>query len=74
MCEIASDSLTTPPDYTVTRYGSLCLLTPLSGACSAILADILGDGCTWYAGALVVEPRYLDALLDALDNEGMEHA
>lgn len=65
-----SDSPATAPDYVIESHGSLAYLTPLDGAVAAVLADILGEECTWSGGSLVVEPRYLDALVDALEMEG----
>lgn len=46
------------------HYGSIVLIRPLSPKVANWLEEHT-DG-TWWGGALVVEPRYADDLLDAL--------
>jgi hypothetical protein len=56
-----------PPSLVaVESHGSLCLVQPLSVAVRDWLVDHTGEESMWWAGALVVEPRYVADLLDGL--------
>lgn len=54
----------------VNNYGSLVIVNPLDADALEWLESHT-DG-QWWAGGLVVEPRYLDALLEEAINEGLE--
>ena len=47
----------------VTLHGSIALVKPLDDDARQWLLDNVSDDAQWWAGALVVEPRYLDGLL-----------
>lgn len=58
----------TQPDYTVEDHGSIALVQPHNGgACTHLESHT--DGM-WWAGALVVEPRYVADLVDQLMSDG----
>lgn len=60
-----------PPDYEVTSGGlNLVLIRPVSRAAHQWLADHVGAVET-FAGRIAVEPRYLQALLDGLHEDGL---
>ena len=48
----------------IENHGSLVLVRPLTSSVAAWLEEHTNG--TWFGGALVVEPRYLDNLLDGL--------
>ena len=58
----------TPPDVTVDYHLSVVLVTPQTAGARAWLQHHT-DG-QWFAGGLAVEPRYLDALVEGLREDG----
>ena len=64
------DFFSTPAE--VEDHGSLCLVRPLEDWAEEWLKENT-DG-TWWCGALVVEPRYVDDLLNGLAMEVENHA
>lgn len=58
------------PDLKIENHGSLILVRPLVSDAEIWLRENT-DG-TWYGGALVVEPRYLEALLEGIALAGYE--
>lgn len=60
-----------PVDYEVTSGGlNLVLIRPVSRAAHQWLADHVGAVET-FAGRIAVEPRYLQALLERLNEDGL---
>jgi hypothetical protein len=60
------------PDVQVENHGTICLMRPTSeGAVAWLKANT--DG-TWFGGALAVEPRYVDSLVDGLREVGFSVA
>ena len=61
-----------PPDapivdgVTVSNYGSVLLLRPTSGEVEDWLRASVSQSGQWWAGALVVEPRYVGDILSGL--------
>lgn len=51
----------------VENHGSICLVRPCTDAAREWLVEHT-DG-QWWGGALAVEPRYLDDLLDGLHGD-----
>ncbi|MCH7892450.1 MAG: hypothetical protein IH921_13195 [Gemmatimonadetes bacterium] len=49
--------------------GTLVLVRPETDAATAWLNENV-DECVWFAGALVVEPRYVEGLLLGMADEG----
>lgn len=58
------------PDFKIENHGSIILMQPLTGSADEWLRENT-DG-TWYGGALVVEPRYIEALLEGVALAGYE--
>lgn len=58
------------PDFTVSDHGSLLIITPLNSEARSHLEEHISPEALWYAGGVVVEPRYIDTLCDRLIAEG----
>lgn len=52
------------------NHGSLVLVEPIDIEAERWLKE--NTNGTWYMGALVVEPRYVDALVQGFEEEGGE--
>ncbi len=57
-------------DVTVENHGSLVLVRPETDAATDWLNENVTE-CVWFAGALVVEPRYVEGLLLGMAEEGL---
>lgn len=59
-------------DITLADHGSLCILTPRTDAARDWFAEHVGDDDTqfWGADGYVVEPRYVEAILDGAEDAG----
>ena len=55
-----------PPDIQVEDHFSLYLARPLSGRARAWLEENVQPDALWFRGAVVVEPRYLPALVEGM--------
>jgi len=61
-------------DFIAQNEGSLVLLRPMNHAAKQWLIDNVGtpaDEVQWFGGALVVEPRYLNDLVDGARADGL---
>lgn len=58
-------------DLDVTRLGSFAIVTPLTEAGTDWLDDQAHDESIWYAGGLLVEPRYVDGFIEAAREDGL---
>lgn len=59
-------------DFTLTDHGSLVLVKPMNDAARDWLdAHVVGE-TSWWCGALAVERRYSDDLLNGIMSEGFE--
>lgn len=59
-----------PKDFAFRDHGSICLLQPLTRAAAQWVVDNLpGDAQRW-CGAIVIEPRYVEPILLALEGDG----
>ena len=59
------------PDFTLSDHGSLVLLTPRSpGVVHWIEENVEEDAMYWGGSALVIEPRYVAPIVEALTLEG----
>jgi len=58
-------------DFRVRNHGSICILTGMTAEARAWLEERVGDDETqaWGAG-IVVESRYIDAIVDGIQNDG----
>ena len=54
--------------FSIENHGSIVLVRPLTSDVSAWLAEHT-DG-QWFGNALVVEPRYVEALVEGMIAEG----
>jgi hypothetical protein len=60
------------PDFTLSRTGSLAILTPLSAAGNAWACSRLYHAETqFYAGGVVLEPRYVADIVEGIENDGL---
>lgn len=59
------------PDFHITYLGSYNFLTPNSGEAQVWLEENIGEGATYYGGSLVVETRYLPAILNGIQEDGL---
>ena len=57
-------------DFTVTNHGSIVLVKPLTDECNDWLVEHVSDEAQWFGGALVVEPRYVEDLIEGLEEAG----
>lgn len=57
-------------DYVFTNHGSLWLCQPKSDEARRHLEEHVDAEAQWWAGALAVEPRYVQGLVEALRTEG----
>lgn len=60
------------PDFILENHGSLWLCRPQSSRAARHLARNVSPEAQWYAGALVVEPRFVDNLAEGLRDNGWE--
>jgi len=56
--------------FTIEDHGTIVLVRPLTPDVEAWLADNVEPEAQWFGGALVVEPRYVEALYLGLVSEG----
>lgn len=59
-----------PIDYTFENHGSIWLCRPRTTRALKHLRREVSSEATWFGPALVVEPRYLDGLVDGLRDNG----
>lgn len=59
-------------DFTVVNEGSIFLLRPNTAAASAWCEEHLPDDVTRWAGSVVVEHRYIGAIVDGALSDGLE--
>lgn len=62
---------TPPTDVTVANEGSLLLFTPKTDSGRTWLEQNVESEATWYAGSLVVEPRYARELAAGMIADGL---
>lgn len=58
------------PDFRVQNEGSIFLLHVLSGAAKEWVAEHIGD-CQWFGCAVVVEHRYISAIVEGIQSDGL---
>jgi hypothetical protein len=57
-------------DLLVRNEGTLVLLRPTTDAAATWLRESTPEDATWWGGALVVEPRYVESILFGAADEG----
>lgn len=58
-------------DFAVENHGTIFLLRPLTPAASEWIDNNLPEDCTEFAGAVVVEHRYITEIVAALECDGL---
>lgn len=59
-------------DIHVENNGSLWLIRPLTDAGREWIDENVSDDSQWIGGALAVEPRYVQALVEGMQLDGLE--
>ena len=59
------------PDISVINHGSIVILQPLSEAARGWFDEHIPDDALWFAGGLVVEPRYVEDILVGASEDGL---
>lgn len=60
------------PDLTVQDHGSICLLVPKSDEGRTWIEEhIPEDAMRWGGDAVVVEPRYMQDIIDGAEGDGL---
>lgn len=60
------------PDVSIQNEGSIVLLRPLSDIATSWFKAYVPEDSMWFGGALVVEPRYVQGLLDGMLADGLQ--
>lgn len=58
-------------DLLVENHGTIFLLQPMTHAAHAWIVDSTSDDAQWFAGALVVEHRYVGAIVEGAIDAGL---
>jgi hypothetical protein len=58
-------------DFTFNDHGSIAILTPLTEAAKDWVAVHLPDNALTFGGGVVIEPRYVDHILEGIDEDGL---
>jgi len=57
-------------DFVVENHGSICLLQPMTKEARAWIEDTKPEDAMMWGTALVVEPRYVEGVVEAATNSG----
>jgi hypothetical protein len=68
----AAYDASTGTDFAVENHGTIILLQPLTRAASEWVEENLSADRLHYAGAVVIEPRYLTDIVDGIRADGLE--
>lgn len=63
--------IATCPDVRVENHGFILLVRPLTPLASDWLSEHVAEKSTWFAGALAVEPRFVDNLIVGMLGDGL---
>lgn len=58
-------------DFQLSNVGSICILYPRTQRARDWVADHLDEHQSWCAG-VVIEPRYVDAIVEGAREDGLE--
>ena len=67
-----TSKLEAPGDVRVIDHGSITIFLPTSDAGREWVAENIGSDAMRWAGGVVVEPRYIGAIVDGAINDGLE--
>jgi hypothetical protein len=59
------------PDFRCENHGSLFLLFPFSQSAQSWVEEHLPTHAQWFGNAVVIEHRYIWAILDAIQKDGL---
>ena len=59
------------PDFRCENHGSVFLLTPITQSAQSWVEENLQSDAQWFGGGVVVEHRYIWAILEGIQNEGL---
>ena len=68
---VASGNSPTRPDFICENHGSLFLLFPLSQSAQSWVEEHLPTDVQWFGNAVVIEHRYVWAILEGIQNDGL---
>jgi len=68
---VASGSSPTRPDFICENHGSLFLLFPLCQSAQSWVEEHLPTDVQWFGNAVVIEHRYVWAILEGIQNDGL---
>lgn len=60
-------------DFTVSNHGSICILTPHTEDAQEWVENHLPEDALTFAGGIVIEPRYIDDILDGISEDGLSY-
>ena len=58
-------------DFDLVSHGSICLLTPRTPAAHDWVEEHLPANAQLWGPSIVVEPRYVQAIIDGVEDEGL---
>jgi hypothetical protein len=58
-------------DFCCENHGSICLLYPLSKSARSWIKDNLPSDAQWFGNAVAVEYRFIWAILEGIQNDGL---
>ena len=70
-CTSGSSPTEDGPDFRCENHGSLFLLYPLTQFAESWIEQHLPPDAQTFGKAIVVEPRYIWAILDGIQNDGL---
>lgn len=59
-------------DFLFANHGSICILTPVSEQAKEWADEHLSQDAQWWCGGVVIEPRYVQPILDGIMEDGMD--
>lgn len=60
------------PDFFVENHGSIVLLRPVTPAANEWVEQHIPDDAQYFGNAVVVEPRYIEGIVNGIQNDGLE--
>ena len=58
-------------DFSVANHGSIFIVTPHSSEAKSWLDENVSDDSQWLGGGLAVEHRFIDNLVEGMQNDGL---